>query len=146
MAINNRDLDAPQQKETISAPLGDVATGATRQVAIVPFPCTLQSVRSAATGVSNAMQLAFQVNRFNVGAGGTAILLGISNMVLQNIGTSGVIGFSGLAAQGSTLLSLQAGDVLQVVSSVTNGNATDLVVELILKKTQDIVSHFAIST
>ncbi len=86
------------------------------------------------------MQVAFQVSRFTSG-GATAINLGISNLVLQNAGTSGAQGFSGLAAAGSTLLSLQAGDVLQIVTSVANGNATDLALNFVIKKVQDIVSY-----
>lgn len=140
MAIVNRDKDASEQKDVINAVLGAVATGATRQVEVLPYPCTLIGLRAAATGVSNAMQIAFQVNRFIAGTGATAIVLGISNLVLVNVGTSGPQGFSGLAAAGSTLLALQAGDVLQCVSSVSNGNATDLAIQFIVKKTQDIVS------
>ena len=141
MAIVNRDLSASQQKEVVNAALGAVATGATREIAVLASPCTLEGVKCQALGVSNAMQVAFQVYRFVVGAGATTINLGISNLVLVNAGTSGLQGFSGLAAAGSTLLSLQAADVLQVTTSVTNGNATSLNLNLVIKKTQDIVSH-----
>lgn len=143
MAIVNRDLDASQQKEMVQVNLGAVATGATRFCAIIPYPCTLQSVRNSAAGVSNAMQVAFEVIR---GSGSSGIPIGISNMVLQNRSTSGVVGFSGLAATGSTLLNLLAGDVIQVVTSVSNGNATDLLLEFVLKKSQDIVSYNGISS
>jgi len=146
MAIVNRDCDASQQKEVVHENLGAVATGVTRHAFILPFPATLQSVRVSAQGVSNAMQLAIQNTRFIVGTGATAILMGISNIVLQNTSVSGVIGFSGLAAQGSSLLALQAGDVLTLVSSVASGNATDLAIQLVIKKTQDIVSHNAVAT
>lgn len=147
MAILNRSKDASEQKEVINAALGAVATGSTKQVLIVPYPCTIQpQVKVAATGVSNAMQIAFQVNRFIAGTGATAINLGISNVVLQNVGTSGPLGFSGLAAVGSTLLNLAANDVLQVVSSVASGNATDLVIDLVIKKTQEIVSVYGSSS
>lgn len=143
MAIVNRDLDASQQKDIVNAPLGAVATGVTRHVCVIAYPCTLQSVRASAQGVSNAMQIAFEVIR---GAGSSGIPIGISNMVLQNRSVSGVVGFSGLAAAGSTLLNFVAGDVVQIVSSVANGNATDLTLQLVLKKTQDIVSHNGVST
>lgn len=146
MPICNRDLDASQQKAEIHAPVGSMATGVTRQLAVIPYPCTLQSVRYFAVGVSNAMQVAVNNYRFVVGAGATVIPMGISNIVLQNTSLSGVVGFSGLAAAGSTLLQFNAGDVVQIVSSVSNGNATDLVIDLVLKKTQDIVSHNGVST
>lgn len=146
MALVNRDKDASEQKEVIQVALGAVATGTTRNVAVIPYPCVLQSARAFAAGVSNAMQVAINNNRFVVGAGATAIAMGISNMVLQNQSTSGIQGFSGLAAQGSSLLVLNAGDVLQIVTSVSNGNATDLTMQFVLKKTQDIVSMNGVST
>lgn len=141
MAIVNRDLSASEQKEVLYfVSQGAVATGTTKVCHVLPYPCTLESVRSYALGVSSAMQVAFQVARFTSG-GATAINLGISNMILQNAGLSGVIGYSGLAAAGSTLLQLQAGDVLQFVTSVANGNATDLSLNFVIKKVQDIVSY-----
>lgn len=143
MAIVNRDCDVSQQKEVVNLNVGAVATGATRFVYVAPFPFTLQSVRNAAAGVSNAMQVAFEKI---TGAGSSGIPIGISNMILQNRSVSGVIGFSGLAAVGSTLLNFNAGDVLQIVSSVANGNATDLALQLVVKKTQDIVSHNGVAT
>jgi hypothetical protein len=145
MAIINRDLDPSQQKDVVAVNLGAVATGVTRQLFVAPYPGQLQTVRSSAAGVSNAMQLAFSKLTF-VAAGSTAIGMGISNMILQNTSTSGVIGYSGLAAQSSTLLLFQAGDVIQVVSSVANGNATDLAIALVVKRTQDIVSMNSLTT
>lgn len=146
MAIVNRDLDASQQKEIVNVAFGAVATAVTKQISILTAPVSLQSVAASALGVSNAMQVAFQVLRFVAGAGATTINLGISNLVLVNQGTSGVLGFSGLAAQGSTLLNLLAGDVLQVTTSVANGNATDLTINLVLKRQQDILSLNGISS
>ncbi len=141
MAIVNRDLHVSEQKEVLYfVSQGAIATGTTKVMHVLPYPCTLENVKAYALGVSNAMQVAFQVSRFTSG-GATAINLGISNLVLQNAGTSGAQGFSGLAAAGSTLLSLQAGDVLQIVTSVANGNATDLALNFVIKKVQDIVSY-----
>lgn len=141
MAIVNRDLDPSQQKDVINFRAGAaVATGASLNLAVLPYPCALQSVSAYATGVSNAMQVAFNVQRW-LPAGVTVIALGVSNMVLQNYSASGIIGFSGLAATGSTLLLLQSGDVLNIVTSGTNGNALDLVMDLVVKKLQDIVAH-----
>lgn len=138
MAIVNRDKDATEQKEVCAVQLGAVATAATRFLKIAEYPFVLESVRVSAAGVSNAMQLAFEKI---TGAGSSGTPIGISNVVLQNRSTSGIVGFSGLAAVGSTLLSFAAGDVIQGVTSVSNGNATDLLVEFVIKKTQDIVSY-----
>lgn len=139
MAIVNRDLDQSQQRTEVNENLGSLATGVTRHVCLISAPAILETVRVSAQGVSNAMQLAFEVIR---GAGSSGIPIGISNLVLQNRSVSGVVSFSGLAAAGSTLLSLAAGDVIQVVSSVTNGNATDLALSIVLRKSQDIISQW----
>jgi len=140
MAIVNRDLHASEQKEVLHfVSQGAIATGTTKVMHVIPYPCTLEQVKGYALGVSNAMQVAFQVARFAGGA--TAINLGISNLILVNAGTSGPLGYSGLAVPGSTLLSLQTDDVLQMVTSVANGNATDLSLNFVIKKTQDIVSY-----
>lgn len=145
MAICNRDLDVSQQKVDVSVPVGAIATSTTKLIHLVPAPCTLVApILASAAGVSNAMQVAFQVKRFVAGAGETAIAVGISNLVLVNSATSGPQGFTGLAAVGSTLLSLQVGDAVQIVTSVANGNATDLALSLVFQKTQDIVSHNAL--
>jgi hypothetical protein len=141
MAIVNRDKQASEQKEVLHSVAGATATGTTRQIAVMPYPATLEGIRVQALGVSNAMQLAMEVYRFVAGAGATTIPVGISNLVLVNAGTSGIQGFSGLAAAGSTLLQLQAGDVLQYTTSVSNGNATSIALNAVIKKTQDIVSY-----
>lgn len=145
MAICNRDRDPSERKEDyIFVSSAAVATGATAWIAMVPYPCVVQSARAIALGVSNAMQVALGAQRF--AGGNTVISLGISNMVLQNFGTSGVIGYSGLAAPGSTLLQLQTGDILQFTTSVANGNALNLMVEVVVSKVQDIVAFNGVST
>ena len=111
---------------------------------MVPFPCTIQSGSVFSQGVSGAPQIGLFAQRF---AGGiTSVAIGISNMVLTAFGTSGVQGLSGLPTAGSTLLNLQAGDVLTVQTSVSNTGANQLVIELVVKKTQDIVSYNNVST
>lgn len=140
MAIVNRDLDASEQRKDIYVTSPAIATGVTQDLVVLAYPCTIQTVEYSALGVSNAMQVAFNLKRFISGSGATAIAIGISNCVLQNFGTSGAIAFSGLAAVGSTLLNFQSGDVLQIVTSVANGNATSLAMNLVLKKTQDVVT------
>lgn len=138
MAIVNRDKDTSEQKEVLQISVGAIATGSTKFLAVAPYPFTLETVRYAAAGVSNAMQVAFEKI---TGAGSSGTPIGISNVVLQNRSVSGAVGFSGLAAAGSTLLSFNMGDALQIVTSVSNGNATDLVLEAVIRKTQDIVSY-----
>lgn len=148
MAIVNRDLDVSEQKDVIywqnpGATL--VGTNATLYIAgPLPYPAVLQSGEIMALGLSGSPQLALFVSRF---AGGlTSINLGISNVVVTAFGTSGALGFSGLAPQGSTLLNLLPGDVLVVQTSGANTYTTNLALQFILKKTQDVVSYNGIST
>lgn len=138
MAIVNRDLDSSEQKYVVNVNLGAVATGVTRFLWASPTSAALESVRYLAAGVSNAMQVA--IEKVPSGAGASGIAMGISNLVLQNTSTSGIPGFSGLAAPGSTLLNLSQGDRIVATSSVANGNATELFIQLVVKKTQDIVA------
>jgi|GEM_PF-7020010 len=146
MAIVNRDKDPSEQKDVINwVSQAQVNTGATLNFALIPYPCALQSVKSAAYGLSGAMQLAFKVLRFTSG-GQTAIGLGISNMILNAFGTSGSLGYSGLVAQGSTLLNLLAGDLIHAESSVANTAALSVNLEFVVKKLQDVVSHNGVST
>lgn len=146
MAIVNRDVDVSQQKTTLVAQVKTVNTGVTMPVAAIPFPCTLQAVRVAAIGVSGSPNWDFLVSRFIAGSGNTVFSIGISNLVVVALGTSGLQGHSGLAATGSTLLSLAANDILMINSTGANTNVTDAAVSLVVKKTQDIVSHFGASS
>lgn len=146
MAIVNRDFDVSQQKDVINHTQNSaVATGATLFVAALPYPCTLAAVSCAATGVSNAMQVGFYANRW-VTAGLTSIPLGISNMVLVEYSSSGVVPGLSMLFTGSSAVALLAGDVITLQTSVTNGNALKLAFNFIVKKTQDIVSHDGISS
>lgn len=149
MAIVNRDLDASQQKDVfqyVSNFVGSttVSTGATGWIAMVPYPGVIQSMRAAAQGLSGAPIVNLQVLRF--AGGGTSIAASISGIVLAEIGTSGVMGYSGLAATGSTLLQVQAGDLLQFQTGGANTAARVMLLEVVVKKTQDIVSHNGISS
>ena len=149
MAIVNRDLDVSQQKDVyqyVSNFVGSttVSTGATGWIGMVPYPGVIQSARLGAQGLSGAMLVALQVLRF--ANGGTSIAVSISNMVCFDSGLSGIQGYSGLAAEGSTLLQLQAGDILQFQTSGANTAARVLLLEVVVKKTQDIVSHNGVSS
>lgn len=153
MSIANRNLHLSQQLDWITyfspQSVGNsilVQTGATLLFQVMPYPATIQSGLVTATGVSAAMQLSLKVQRFVPGAGLTLITVGISNIVLQNMGTSGVLGFSGFPANGSTLLNLLTGDILFLQTSVAASAATALMVELAVKKTQDIVSFNGLPT
>lgn len=138
MAIVNRDKDDSEQKEVIVAHYRTVNVSALLPVWVAPYPCALQKVNPIHLGCSGSPVYTFE--KLSIGASGVGI--GISGMVGQNFGTSGSVAFSGLAAAGSTLLALAKGDMIQVIASGANTAATDLVLELVIDKSQDIVSYF----
>lgn len=151
MAIVGRDLDISERKVAFqwSAQFGGqslttdggvvTATGTTLFMFMIPFPCTLQSGSVFAQGISGAPQISLICSRFAAGA--TSFPIGISNMVLSAFGTSGVQGLSGLPAAGSTLLNLQYSDVMLLQTAGANTAIKNLILELVVKKTQDIVAY-----
>lgn len=155
MAIVGRDLDISERKVafTWSNQFGGqslttdggvvIATGTTLFMFMVPFPCTIQSGSVYAQGISGAPQIALFNQRWAAGA--TTFALGISNMVLSAFGTSGVQGLSGLPAAGSTLLNLQSGDMIVIQTAVSNTAIKNMVFQLVVKKTQDIVAYQGVS-
>lgn len=166
MAILNRDMDSSAQRDWISwssqglsfgasygAPggigVGGVATGITLFLTgPMPYPYVLQSANAMAVGTSGAPQLSFAILRPVAGAAMTAIPVSISNMVICSgqsflgFGASavGYIGYSGLAAAGSTLLLGQRGDLIVAATAVANTACTVLTVNLVVQKIQDVVS------
>lgn len=169
MAIINRDGDPSEQKEWISWSSaqgngtnggtfgnGYVATGTTLYLAgPMPYNYQIQSVQGfSPNGGSGAIQLAFSVARPLVG-GMTLIAIGNSNMVVCNgtsfagfgfSGTYATMGYSGLVAQNSTLLIGLRGDVLMATTQAANTASNLLLIQVVVKKTQDIVSHNGVSS
>ena len=123
------------------------SAGALFPAVLVPYPSVLKAVEAAAIGVSGAPQLSVSVQRFIPGTGLTTIVGLVANQAILAMGTSGPVGFS-LATPGSTLLGLQAGDLLFVNQLFSGGNVaiTSLAVDFVLAPTQDIVAMFGSST
>lgn len=156
MPIVARDLDVSEKKVALqwSNMLGGQsllpASGAIMGIStlinmfMVPFPCTIQSGTVFSQGLSGSPQVTLNTVRWAPGA--TTFALSISAMVLTTFATSGPQGLSGLPASGSTLLNLQYGDVLQIVTSGANTAISQLIYELVVKKTQDIVAFNNVAT
>lgn len=164
MGIINRDGDITEKKEwidwtsqqgsgTAGGTFGNgyVATGETLYLAgPIPYPFAVQSAQGfSPNGGSGAIQLAFSIARPLVG-GMTIIAIGLSNMVVCNgvsflgfgfSGTYSTMGYSGLVNQGSTLLTGQRGDVLMATTQGANTASNLLMIQIVLVKTQDIVTH-----
>ncbi len=152
MAIVNRDLDPSEQKDVYNFAYSravsgktTINTGATFLIGMIPYSGVIQSARAFGIGLSGLPSLSFQLLRW-AGAGGTSIQVSISSMIVPEFGTSGIMGYSGLAATGSTLLLVATNDILQIQTGVANTAFSDLVVEIVVKKTQDIISYNGIST
>ena len=152
MAICNRDLDSTQQIYTFNCPLvGNAATGtgpvpglvtgATYQLAIVPYQSTLSAAMVSVSGVSGAPNLSLWVNRFIAGAGVTSMAIGAS-LVATTFGTSGAQTFT---IAGAGLTGLQAGDVISLSVAAANTGANAGSVVLALKALQDIRTTFGAS-
>jgi len=145
MAIQNRDNATPQQRDVLTARISAAVTGTSYAVALIPYACNLQFVGVAALGLSGAPQVEFRVARV-VAAGITSIALGVSTLVLQSFGTSGYQGWSGMSALGATNLQLQAGDLVTAFTSVADTATNQLVVDLVVQKTSDIVKQFTLDS
>lgn len=160
MAIVNRTLDPSEQRKNFSwsgfqsGISGPLATGVTSVICIVPWPSTLVEGQMVAIGLSGAPSYELAVNRFIAGAGITTwvVAKGTSNLAAA-YGTSGagsfgtsLFGSSGivLVASGSTLLNLQANDVISLTTGGSNAAANAASINLVLQPIQDIKVNFGL--
>jgi len=144
MAVENRDCGLGQQRDQVHHIVRTLVTGASYLAGLIPYPCALQAGAVGAIGLSGSPILSINVQRLESG-GLTVIPLGLSGIVLQNANTSGFIGFSGIRTVGSSLLALQTGDLLSVSLSGTNSAVDQVAINLIVQKSQDLVSHLNLS-
>lgn len=155
MAIVNRTKDPSEQRLTMQVTNAATATGVTLTLGVVPWPSVLEVAQIAAWGLSGAPGYAIALNRFIAGTGFTTIVLTTGTTCTPaEFGTSGpgvfgasVFGGSGMIyanAIGSTLMSLQANDLLTVTSAVANTAVKGLAVSVTLKPIQDIKVNFGL--
>lgn len=143
MAVVNRSLDASQQRYVLSNSYLLTVTGASVQFGMVPSQGTLEAVRVAAHGISGTPTGQLYVNRFIAGAGYTSIAGVATVMTAQAVGTSGIQSVV-LAASGSSLLNLQAGDQLVWVTGGANSAVNGFSIAAVIKATQDIKTQFGV--
>lgn len=162
MPIVARDLDVSEKKvlfhQYIQGTGGGsffpgTGSGQTYLIAVMPFPFEVVSVASSCRGSSGTPLLNLQNYRFIPGGGATMYGNMASSFAISLIGTSGinsvmagsVVGWS-LPAAGATILQGIAGDVLTLVQTGSNAALTEVTVSVVVKKLQDIASHFGSST
>ena len=143
MGVTNRSLDVSEKNRILQVNYGLTATSKVLNVAMIPYPCTLQGAFLAAKGLSGAPTYQLKVDRFIVGSGGTTIVGGATTLTGQAVGTSGVQAFS-LAAAGSSFLQLQNGYLVTVTTAVANTAVDALSISLVVQATQDIRSSFSV--
>jgi hypothetical protein len=165
MPIVARDLDVSERKFIFHAFLNGSAQGSsflmsglgnggTYPLFVMPFPFEVVSVGSGVGGASGTINLTLN-NLHNTGAGSTLYGAMNSSFALIALGTSigtqwvlngttNNIGWS-LPVSGSTILQGVAGDVLTIVGLGT-GAVGFVTISVVVKKLQDIASHFGVST
>lgn len=143
MAIVNRDLDSTQQRWIMDSQPGVVGVSSLIQLGLVPCAAQLLVVAHAAFGLSSAPTVGVQIQRFVVGSGLTTMALnGSSLLTISALSTSGMQ-TQVLPAAGSTLLLLQKGDAVQLVTSTANSAAT-YAVEAVVQVLQDVQSTYGV--
>lgn len=142
MGIINRTKDPSEQKEAFDVTLRGIVTAATYQVCVVPYPANVEAIVHSHQGLSGSPALRFDVWRFIAGAGFTSVVTGLgASATIVALATSGVLSAS-LPAVGSTLLQVQAKDVITLHSFAANTATVESHVQVVLKKTQDKVSYY----
>lgn len=143
MAITNRSLDVSEQRHVFDKSFGAVATGLTMQAVMVPYNCNLEAAKLAVVGVSGSPTYALQIWRFIPGAGATSYNPGSTTLAGTAVGTSGIQSFL-LASSSSTLVQLQANDIITVTSGGANSAVAQLAMSFVLRATQDIKTSWGV--
>lgn len=136
MGIYNRTLDVSEQKKQMDVTINGTVTGKDYIVYRAPGPMLISDARSAGVGLSGTPTSTLKLQRFVTGAGLTTISIS-GALTVTALSTSGALQYS-LPAAGSSLLSLQAGDVVVATSAGTNAALEQLYVQLVVYSLQDI--------
>jgi len=103
--------------------------------------CTITDAKVSLLGISGAPTVFLRGLRFIAGTGGSSFAIG-SSFAVTAFGTSGYLSYS-LPASGSTLLSLQKGDVVVVnFGGGTGAACTTATVEVVVQNVQDIKTWY----
>lgn len=149
MAIVNRDLDVSEQivdfSNVLSTSVG-ASAASSFFVMQLPYPATLKGVAVAANSISGAPQVSVSINRWTA-TGVTTIPYAGSTLAVLAYGASAAYQMIPMATAGSTLLNLQAGDVVVLKQEFSGGSVAvgNAVVTVCVQALQDIIKHFNIT-
>jgi hypothetical protein len=145
MAITNRMLDVTEQRKVFELAIGTAANlvnGFSAPICTVPWPCLLDGGNLVAYGLSGSPQFQISVNRWNGSVAATFVVATGTSNVPAAYGTSGSASLV-IAASGSTLLQLQANDVLLYAQTGgASAAATSAVISVILRPLQDVKVNY----
>lgn len=145
MAIVNRDYDASEQLNVLASGPIATASGLSYNAVQVPFPGTLRGLALTAQSISGAPSITVDLIRWT-GAGVTTIINVGGSLAVVPAGISASYQLAPIAAGGSTMLNLQAGDVLVVhQATAANVGAAGVILSAVVKATQDIKACFGLS-
>lgn len=140
MAIVNRDNDASEQREVVNHSQVLAAVGTSKMIWVAPYNFEVVSVAASARALSGAPTVRVDLGKF----GGTASVSMMVALTVPVYGTSGAFVSASLAAAGSSFIQGAAKDALVLSVIGANTAADDLVLEVVVKKLQDIVTHFSV--
>lgn len=144
MALVNRDKDASEQRYVFTFnQTAVVGLSIIAEIGIAPCASQLLTIVSSAFGLSGAPTVGAQIQRFVVGSGLTTIPLNGSSLLTTVAYSTSGMQTQVLPASGSTLLQLQKGDMIQLISSTAN-TAANYVIEAVVQIAQDIKQDYGV--
>ncbi len=136
MSIVNRTLDPSEQQVALTHVQGAAVTGATYLIGVIQSPCVPTKMVFGALGLSGAPTWRVNVLR-QVSAGMTTLTTLMGLQAPTNLAAT--LPLSVTFAPTFTFL---AKDVLVLETSVANTAVEKVLVDLVVRKTQDIVSFY----
>jgi len=143
MAINNRSLGSDLQKNVITCSYAaDLAHGHSGLFFIVPYNCTIDSMRFSCIEHIDSPYVILKIMRFNIGLGVTTINL-TSTFVIPVYGTSGLTP-GGITLVSGASNSLVANDVIHYLCEGSSANAKIIgfVGSFVVTPVQDNIKYF----
>lgn len=140
MGIINRTKDLSEQKEAVVAQVNNTVTGVDYPVAIIERPLTITDAKCAVLGMSGAPTSTLKIQRFVTGVGNTTIAIS-GALTHTAYGTSGYLTYS-LPAAGSSLLSLQKGDLLVATTGGAASAVVSALIDVVVQNIQDLKTWY----